>query len=259
MLDIMTLLGLAIGFGAVYIVMFWGGTAHLLWHRDAFVLVFGGTFASMLISTPMNIILRLPSAISHVIFARRTLKPAYVITTMVTLAEKAKRDGIFALQEEIPKLRDRFLSDGVMMLIDGLDATIVRENLLKEIIFIRKRHHQVSSIIRSMGTFSPIFGLLATLLGVVQVLKSISDPKSLGSSMAIAVTGTFYGISAANFIFLPMANKLDAHTEEELLIKEVIIEGILAIQKGDIPIIVNRKLQAFMAANVRSRKTPSEQ
>lgn len=255
MLDFMTLAGLGLGFGAVYLVMYWGGTAHLLWHRDAFVLVFGGTFASMLISTPIEVIMRLPSALSRVIISHKTLKPNYVINTMVMLAEKAKRDGIYALQDEIPKLKDRFLSDGVLMLIDGLESSLVRENLLKEITFIRKRHHHVSGVVRSLGTFSPIFGLLATLLGVVQVLKSISDPKNLGTSMAIAVTGTFYGISAANFLFLPMANKLDAHTDEELLIKEVMIEGILAIQKGDIPIIVNRKLQAFMAAKVRSKKS----
>ena len=254
----MTLLGLGLGFGAVYIVMYWGGTSHLLWHRDAFVLVFGGTFASMLISTPMEVVLRLPGALLNVFLARKTLKPNDVISSLVNFSEKAKREGIYSLQEDVGRVKDRFLADGILMLIDGLEPQMVRENLLKEITFIRKRHHQVSNVIRSLGTFSPIFGLLATLLGVVQVLKSISDPKNLGHSMAIAVTGTFYGISAANFLFLPMANKLDAHTEEELLIKEVMIEGILSIQKDDIPIILNRKLQAFMAAKLRSKKPVRE-
>jgi chemotaxis protein MotA len=105
-----------------------------------------------------------------------------------------------------------------------------------------------------MGTYSPIFGLLATLLGVVQVLRSISDPKSLGTSMAIAVTGTFYGIASANFIFLPIANKLDAHTDTELLTKEVMIEGILSLQAGDIPIIMDKKLKAFLDSRVRKEK-----
>jgi chemotaxis protein MotA len=152
-------------------------------------------------------------------------------------------------------IKDKFLADGVSMVIDGLSPDMVRENLLKEITFIRKRHFQVSNVIRSMGTYSPIFGLLATLLGVVQVLKSISDPKSLGSSMAIAVTGTFYGIASANFIFLPVANKLDGYTDAELLVKEVMIEGILAIQAGEMPLLVGKRLRAFLAPRFRSVKS----
>lgn len=254
MIDLMTFLGLALGLGAVYIVMYWGGTSHLLWHRDAFVLVFGGTFASALISTPLEILYRVPSAILRVIFYKKTYHPKQIINLLVNYAEKAKREGIASLQEEVSKVKDKFLQDAIGMVVDGLNSELIRENLLKEITFIRKRHHQVSNVIRSMGTFSPIFGLLATLLGVVQVLKSISDPQSLGTSMAIAVTGTFYGIASANFLFLPIANKLDAHTEAELLAKEVMIEGILSIEKGDIPIIVSKRLQAFMASKLREKR-----
>ncbi|MEW6041794.1 MAG: MotA/TolQ/ExbB proton channel family protein [Elusimicrobiota bacterium] len=254
MLDLMTLLGLILGVGSIYIVMWWGGTAHLLWHRDAAVLVFGGTFASILIATPWGLFKNVPRALFNVFFARKTLSPQQVISMIVAYSEKAKREGVQSLTVDVGKLKDKFLNDGIMMVIDGLAPEVVRENLLKEITFIRKRHYQVSNVIRTMGTFAPIFGLLATLLGVVQVLKSISDPKSLGASMAIAVTGTFYGIASANFIFLPIASKLEAHTESELLLKEVIIEGILSIQGGDIPLVVSRKLQSFLAYRLREKK-----
>lgn len=253
MIDLLTLLGLALGAGSVYLVMYWGGTSHLLWHRDAALLVFGGTFASMLIATPVSLLLRMPRAIALVFFYRRTYEPQEVIRILVRCAETAKREGIDALQGEVGDIRDRFLATGIGMLIDGLSPELVRDSLLKEITFIRKRHYQLSGVIRSMGTYAPIFGLLATLLGVVQVLRSISDPKSLGTSMAIAVTGTFYGIASANFVFLPIANKLDAYTDAELLAKEVMIEGILSIQAGDIPIIVDKKLQAFLAAQGRGK------
>lgn len=252
MLDLMTLLGLVLGVGAVYLVMYWGGTSHLLWHRDAAVLVFGGTFASMLISAPVETILRLPRAMMIVFFKKKTYQPQEIIDMLVGYSEKALRNGIDSLQEDLANINDRFLSDGISMVIDGLSPDVVRENLLKEMTFIRKRHFQVSNIIRSMGTYSPIFGLLATLLGVVQVLRSISDPKSLGTSMAIAVTGTFYGIASANFIFLPIANKLDAHTDAELLAKEVMIEGILAIQAGEMPLLIGKKLRAFLAPRLRA-------
>ena len=251
MIDIMTIFGLVLGAGSIISVMYWGGTSHLLWNRDAAVLVFGGTFASMLISTQFNIIAKLPRVLLMVFFHKESYETKHIISILVGFAEKAKKDGIHSLQEELPKIKDQFLSNGIGMVVDGLDLELVRENLLKEITFIRKRHYQVSNVIRSMGTYSPIFGLLATLLGVVPVLKSISDPKSLGASMSIAVTGTFYGIALANFVFLPISNKLDNHTDTELLMKEVMIEGILSIQAGDIPIIVDKKLQSFLAAKGR--------
>jgi len=252
MLDLMTFTGLFLGCGAVYLVMYWGGTSHLLWHRDAAVLVMGGTFASMLISTQMETMLRMPKAIMMVFFKKKEYEPQQIIELMVNYSEKALRGGIDSLQEEVEGIKDKFLADGVSMVIDGLSPDMVRENLLKEITFIRKRHFQVSNVIRSMGTYSPIFGLLATLLGVVQVLKSISDPKS---SMAIAVTGTFYGIASANFIFLPVANKLDGYTDAELLVKEVMIEGILAIQAGEMPLLVGKRLRAFLAPRFRAVKS----
>lgn len=254
MFDILSLLGLVIGAGSVYIVMYWGGTAHLLWHRDAAVLVFGGTFASMLISTPFEILTRVPKAVILVIFRKKASDPKQIINLLVSLSEKSMRSGIDSLQSELDSINDKFLVDGISNVIDGHDPDLIRENLLKEITFIRKRHFQVSNVIRSMGTFSPIFGLLATLLGVVQVLRSISNPTALGTSMAIAVTGTFYGIAAANFIFLPVANKLDAQTESELLLKEVMIEGVLSIQARDIPIIVSKKLHAFLASRLREER-----
>jgi chemotaxis protein MotA len=231
--------------------MYWGGTSHLLWHRDAAVLVFGGTFASMLIATPMEILMKIPRALTKVFFYRPTYSPNEIIRLLVEYSDRAKRNGIDSLHDELPNIKDKFLANGIGMVLDNLSPDMVRENMLKEITFIRRRHYQLSNVIRSMGTYSPIFGLLATLLGVVQVLKSISDPKSLGTSMAIAVTGTFYGIASANFIFLPVANKLDAHTDSELLVKDVMIEGIMSIQTGDIPSIVEKKLHAFLASRLR--------
>ena len=208
----------------------------------------------MLISTPLDIIVRLPKALMFVFFKRKSADPKQIINLLVSLSEKSMRSGIDSLQSEVDTIKERFLVDGINMVIDGHSPELIRENLLKEITFIRKRHFQVSNVIKGLGTYSPIFGLLATLLGVVQVLRSISDPKGLGTSMAIAVTGTFYGIASANFIFLPVANKLDAHTESELLLKEVMIEGVLSIQARDIPIIVSKKLHAFLATRHRDDK-----
>ena len=250
----MTLIGLVLGIGAVYYVMAQGQIVSLLFNINAAILVFGGTFASTLITYPFKLIKQIPKALKIVLFPVKRYPPNRIIRTLVGFAETAKRSGIGGLQNEMPNIRDNFLADGIQMLLDNLDPEIIRENLEKEIIFTRKRHQRVSGIFRTMGTYSPIFGLLGTLIGVVQVLRNLSDPQTMGASMAIAVTTTFYGIFGTNFIFLPIAGKLSVNSEDEILLKEVIIEGILSIQKGEIPIIVSKKLQAFLAYKLRERR-----
>ncbi len=253
-MDLMTVIGLVLGIGAVYYVMIQGQITALLFNINAAILVFGGTFASTLITYPFKLIKQAPKALKIVFFPSQRYSPSQVIRTLVRLTEMAKRSGIGSLKNEIPSIKDDFLADGIQMLLDNLDQEIIRENLEKEIVFTRKRHQQISGIFRTMGTYSPIFGLLGTLIGVVQVLRNLSDPKTMGASMAIAVTTTFYGIFGTNFIFLPIAGKLNVNSEDEILLKEVIIEGILSIQKGEIPIIVSKKLQAFLAHRLRGKR-----
>ncbi len=247
------LLGLVVGLGAIVFVMIKGDMVGLLFNIEALVLVFGGTIGAIIITYPMKLLANGLSALRIVIFSRWKYNPEDVIKTIVHLSEKVKRDGIFAVNDDIQKL-DKFLQDGLRMMLDGLDSNLIRENLQKEILFTRKRHEQISDIFRSMGTYAPIFGLLGTLMGVVQVLKNITDVKSLGTSMALAVTATFYGIVGTNFVFLPLAGKLEARSDEELLIKEVMIEGIISIHQGDIPIITARKLEAFISSKNRRKK-----
>lgn len=253
-MDLMTILGLGLGIFAVYYCMEVGGIANLILNLPALILVGGGTIASTFITYPWSVLRRVPAAMLFVLFPQRRPPQQWWINVMVGLAETAKRSGVDALQGELPRFKDHFLINGLQMVIDGLDPELVRENLGKEIMFIRRRHQQIQSVFRSMGAYAPIFGLLGTLIGVVGVLKNLTSPEAIGNSMAIAVVTTFYGIFGTNFIFLPIANKLSAYTEQELLIKEVMIEGILSIQSGDIPLIVSRKLQAFLAYKLRATR-----
>lgn len=247
------ILGLMIGAMSVYYVMSKAGLIGLLVNMEAFILVFGGTIGSTVITYPFRILLNSVRAIFVALFGGRRYKPENVIRTIVGLAERVRNEGMVGVQGQL-NLYDKFLRDGLQMIIDGIDAQIIRENLEKEIVFTRKRHEQIANVFRNMGTYAPIFGLLGTLLGVVQVLKNITDVKSLGASMALAVTTTLYGIFFANFIFLPLAGKLESRSEEELLIKEVMIEGILAIQKGEIPLLVSKKLEVFFSQKYRKKK-----
>ena len=120
--------------------------------------------------------------------------------------------------------------------------------------YIQQRHQKVCSVFRLMATVAPIFGLLGALIGVIQVLKNITDPKTMGASMAIAMTTSFYGIFGANFMFLPVAIKLSEYSESEILNMELIIEGILSIQKGDVPLLTEKKLEAFLSKRLREKE-----
>jgi chemotaxis protein MotA len=250
-MDFMTVIGFFGGIGAVYYVMHSGGIAGLLLNGEAAVLVFAGTFCSMLISYPLRLIKKVPSAIAIVLFPPKTYAPERIIPILVNLSEKSKKEGIASMQDEVSKIDDVFLRDAIQMVIDRTDPEILRDNLNKEIAFTRERHSEIGNIFRTMATYSPIFGLLGTLIGVVQVLKNLSDPASLGLSMSVAVTATFYGISGANFVFLPICTKLQVISDRELLVKDVIIEGILSIQKGDIPLVIMQKLKAYLAYKTR--------
>jgi chemotaxis protein MotA len=178
-----------------------------------------------------------------------------VVRTIVRLADKAKRQGLESLEEDLPQIGIPFLVNGLRLILDGLPPEIVRNNLIKEIRFARDRHGQVSNVFRSAAAYAPIFGLLGTLVGVVQVLMTLTDPKTIGASMAIAMTATFYGIFSANFLFLPIAGKLNVYAQEEVFLEELIIEGIQCLQQNEVPVLTLRKLQSFADAHKRDQLT----
>lgn len=254
-MDFMTVLGLVAGIGTVYYVLSAGDILHLLLNPVAAVLVFGGTFSATLISYPWEIIRQALPSFRLVLFPGKTTDEdrRELIEQITAMAEKARRTNIESLQDDIPNINNRFLLYGLHMLIDGMKAEVIKEHMEKEIMYTRQRHHNVTSVFRTMATLSPIFGLLGTLIGVVQVLRNLSDPTSMGNAMAIAITTTFYGIFAANFIFLPIAIKLNELSQRNVMSRELITEGVLSIQQGELPLIVRKKLNAFLSYHARAK------
>jgi len=250
----MTVVGLILGFGCVYFVMLRGEILHLIFNIDAIVLVFGGTLATILIAYPFSTIKEIPTAIRFIFFPKKKEHPIKMIEQMVTMSEKVKRSGIESVQPDLAAIKNQFLAHSIKMLIDGFEPEIVNDYMEKEIMYIQQRHQKVCSVFRLMATVAPIFGLLGALIGVIQVLKNITDPKTMGASMAIAMTTSFYGIFGANFMFLPVAIKLSEYSESEILNMELIIEGILSIQKGDVPLLTEKKLEAFLSKRLREKE-----
>lgn len=254
-MDYMTLIGFFAGAATIYYVMATGNILHMLLNPVAAILVFGGTFSATMIAYPWDVIKHtFPSFRLIFIASKNTDSDREGLIKLITsLAEKARRLNVESLQNDVHSINDKFLSRGIQMVVDGLESEVLRETLERDILYTSQRHQKVCSVFRTMATLAPIFGLLGTLIGIVQVLRNLADPTSMGNAMAIAITTTFYGIFAANFLFLPLSIKLSDHNENDTVSKLIITEGVMAIQQGDPPFIVKKKLNAFVMSHMQKK------
>lgn len=250
-MDLMTVLGVVIGFGVVIFVVVIGKMAQFLLNFEAFVLIFGGTLGSIMISYPWSALQHVPNAVRMMLFPPKRPPPNLLINTFVRLAETTRRSGADSLAGELRGLPHPFMGDCLQMILDGLDEDTISDRCERDIVATRHRHLQVSGIFKAAGTYSPIFGLLGTLIGVVQVLRNITNPAAMGSSMAVAMTASFYGIFAANFLFLPIASKLNFYSDEEVLSRELIAKGTLCLARGEVPWLIAKKLEAYLSFQLR--------
>jgi chemotaxis protein MotA len=185
------------------------------------------------------------------------------INTLVGFAEKARREGLLVLEDDLRSTEDEFLRRGVQLVVDGTDPELVKEILRTEVDSLHEERHADASVWETMGGFAPTLGIIGTVIGLVLVLGNISDPSSLAKSISVAFIATLYGVSSANLVFLPVGNKLKLCATDEVAGKEMLIEGILAIQSGDNPRIVEEKLVAFLTTkdrvNYRAAKDAAEE
>lgn len=250
----MTIIGLVTLTLTILYVLSAANILHMLLNPLALIVVYGGTFSATLLAYPWSVLKEIGPSLRVLFFpSKNTDKDRQdLIDFLTSLAEKAKRDGIESLQSDVATIQNRFLAHGIQMVVDGLEQEVIKENMEREIFYTRQNHQKVSGTFRTMATVAPIFGLLGTLMGVVEMLRNMSDPAHMGAAMANAVTATFYGIFSSN-IFIPIATKLTSQNELEIITREMVAEGILSIHQGDIPIIVRKKLNAFVLAHVREK------
>ena len=253
-MDLMTVLGLVVGVGAIYIVMLHGEVVYLLVNLDAAILVFGGTLGSTLIAFPFRSIKQIPRAIKLIFFPPPKIDIDSLVKELISVSATAKRGGFMALASASPSIKDSFFLTNIKKIADGVEKDIIIENMRQEIFSVAQRHERTSGIFQAMATFAPIFGLLGTLIGVIQVLKNLQDPQSMGASMAIAVTTTFYGIFGANFLFLPASMKLGEYSSDEIVAKELIAEGLESALNKEVPSITSHRLEAFLSKKIRKNQ-----
>jgi chemotaxis protein MotA len=226
-----------------------GTTPDKLIMLPAFIIVFGGTFGAAMISFPLEVTLALPRYFT-ILFKSEAHDLPHVVETFVRLADRARREGLLALEQEASTL-EPFTRRGVQMVVDGSDPALVREILEADIEAMQQRHRPGAGIFEAMGGFSPTMGIIGTVMGLVHVLENLSEPDKLGPLIASAFLATLYGIFLANALFLPFASKLKAKSAEEAHLKQLVVEGVLAVQSGDNPRVVREKLDAYLPPALR--------
>lgn len=169
-----------------------------------------------------------------------------VINSVVSFSEKARVNGILALENDAETSPDPFLKMGLELVVDGTDPALVREILETEVIAIRERHRIGKGVFESMAIYSPAFGMVGTLIGLVQMLLNLKDPSKIGPGLAVAIITTFYGVFYAYMICYPIARKLEVRSRQEVMLKQLIIEGLIAIQAGNNPRLIAKRLKAFL-------------
>jgi chemotaxis protein MotA len=249
-MDIATILGVISAFGLVCVAIFIGGGINLFINIPALMIVIGGTLGATMINYPLRDVVGVFKIAKNALQTKK-ISISELITTFIRLSHISRKEGILALENEIKAVRDGFFVKGVQLSIDGLEPEEIRDILETEVEFTISRHQLGAEIFLTMGTFAPALGMIGTLIGLVQMLQTLDDPSKIGPAMAVALLTTFYGSIMANIVCLPIAGKLRTRSKEEVLSKEMTIQGILSLASGDNPRILEQKLKAFMPANQR--------
>lgn len=252
-MDITTVVGLILG----TLFMLWGiletGDISSYIHLSSIIITLGGTLASTLACFPLKDFGNLLKVIKKA-FVNYEISLDKVITEILNLANIARKEGLLALEEYIDNLndfKDDFLSKGIMLIVDGTEPELVRNILETELVYLEERHVKGQKVFETAAGFAPAFGMIGTLIGLINMLRTIDDPSTIGPNMSVALVTTFYGSVLANVVFLPLANKLKSRNNEEVIAKELMIEGLLSIQAGENPRIIEEKLKTFIPPNMR--------
>jgi chemotaxis protein MotA len=253
-MDIATLLGIFAGLGLVILSILLGeGVAGFkpFMNYEAALIVMGGTFCALLVNYPISQVFGLFKVLKKVLTTSGE-DTSEIVTTFVNFAKKGRTEGFLALEGDVKVLKNDFLKRGVQLVIDGSDQEFIRNMMETELGFIRERHKVGQEIFNSLGTYSPAFGIIGTVLGMVLMLNSISNVEEVPRRMALCLAAAFFGLGSGYMFFLPMGGKLRRRSEEELLIKEIIIRGVLLLQSGVSPSIMEANLKAYLEPSKRA-------
>lgn len=248
-MDLATVIGLVLGTALILVAILLGGSLLLFINIPSVMIVGGGTLATVMIRFGMNDVINAFKVVMNTFFTKLS-NPQEVIQEIVNLANIARKNGLIVLEQQ--PIEDPFLKKAIMYCVDGHEAEFIEEVLKKEVSLTVERHEVGRKTFGSMGDASPAFGMIGTLVGLVQMLANMDDPASIGPAMAVCLLTTLYGAILANLVFLPLADKLALRSQEEERNRKLIIEGVLGILKGLNPRVMEEFLQTFLPPKDRT-------
>ncbi len=249
-----TAIGIAVALiGILAGAMIEGTNPAALINIPALLIITGGTMGATMASHSIERLKGGPKLAIRA-FKGESADPGEIIRTMVALSEKARRNGLLALEEDVAQLDDAYTRKGLQLVVDGTDSDLVRSVMEAEIDAMAQRHNESAKIFRDASGFAPTIGILGTVMGLVAVLANLDEPSVLGPHIAGAFLATLYGVGSANVLFLPIANKLAQMSEHEQHHRTMVLEAVLSIQAGDNPRILSEKLESYLPPDERGRK-----
>ena len=253
-MDIASIIGLVACFGLMIFGMVWGkdfSTVFGFVDMPSILVTFGGSFMCILASYTIPDFLAGLKSIG-LIFKTSTMNVPEIIQKIIELSNVARKEGLLSLEEAASDIEDEFLKKGILLIVDGTDPELVRAIMETELVSVEGRHKDKIGFWENVGAMGPAWGMIGTLIGLINMLKLLDDPSSIGPNMAVALITTLYGSLIANWLSIPIATKLRAKNQKEIMNKEVICEGILSIQAGENPRVIEEKLKSFLAPAVRN-------
>ena len=249
-MDLSTLLGMGAAYGLMLMAILQGGPLSIFINVPSLMIVFGGTAGNAFVHYPFS------DVFDAINVAKKTLlhkeqATGELIGQLMEFANKARKEGILALQGTMNDIDDPFLLKAMQMAVDGQEPETLKQMLQTEVEYIEIRHEKGADIFTSLAAYAPAMGMVGTLIGLVQMLQTMDDPASIGPAMAVALLTTFYGAVIANVVCSPIAGKLRMRSRSEMLIKTLIIEGMQSILSGENPRIMEQKLHAFIPPKLR--------
>ena len=250
-MDLGTIIGMILGFVMILMsVLTSGGSLGSYIDIPSIFMVVGGSFAALMVSNPLGRVLGMMKFVNIALNVPNWGEEA-IISTLVNFSEKARREGLLALEDDLEEVEQEFMKKGIQLVVDGTDPEIIKNLLYNELNQINERHQDGIKIFDDWGKYAPAFGMIGTLAGLIAMLANLNDADAIGSGMALALITTMYGAIVANLVLVPIKGKLEDRDKMETLVKEIMIEGILSIQSGDNPRILEVKLLSFLPPSRR--------
>ncbi len=255
-MDLATIIGIVLGLSMILGTIAVEGGGMIFLHWPSITIVLGGTLASILIAFPLSDVAQ-AFGMAKQVFAQRKVDPNEVVRVILTIANLSRRQGLVALSKV--RTDNAILKKALMLIADGASEEIIHDSLRIEIEALKQRRMIAQEVFRKMGSYSPAFGMVGTLIGLVQMMRNLNNPQSVGPGMAIALLTTFYGALFAYLFFLPVAAKLKSRTQVEVINLEIIFEGARGILQNNNPMLIYEKLSSFIPPRSRDAYRPGRE